>query len=75
MLYAPPYSPTRPLLGGSPLDPLLSTPYLQQYSVNVQTELMANLLLEVGYVGSKGTNLPVKIQINQALLVPWIRDF
>lgn len=68
VLFAPPYSPTRPLLGGSPLDPLLSTPYLQQYSANVQTELMANMLLEIGYVGSRGTNLPVKIQINQARL-------
>src|SRR5207244_209877 len=50
------------------LNPLLKTPYLQQYSFNLQHELTRSLLLEVGYAGSKGTNLRNTRPINQALL-------
>ncbi len=35
----------------------LRTPYMQQYNFGVQRELGANLMLEVRYVGSKGTDL------------------
>ncbi len=34
------------------------TPYVQQWNFNIQREIMSGLLLEVGYGGSKGTNLP-----------------
>jgi len=34
------------------------TPYVQQWNFNIQRELTPGMLVEVGYVGSKGTNLP-----------------
>ncbi|HYR83831.1 MAG TPA: carboxypeptidase regulatory-like domain-containing protein [Terriglobia bacterium] len=43
-------------------------PITQQYSVNVQTEVAQNLLLEVGYVGSRGTHLQRGRATNQALI-------
>jgi hypothetical protein len=33
------------------------TPYIQQWNLNVQREIIRNLVLEVGYVGNKGTGL------------------
>ena len=33
------------------------TPYVQQWNFNVERELIPNLLVEAGYVGSKGTHL------------------
>ena len=35
----------------------LRTPYVQQYNFGVQRELGANMMLEVRYVGSKGSEL------------------
>lgn len=40
---------------------------VQQYSLNVQTELHKDWLLEVGYVGTRGTNLIRQRSLNQAL--------
>jgi len=34
------------------------TPYVQQYNFGIQRELVKDLLLEVAYVGNKGTKLP-----------------
>ncbi|MDX1980549.1 MAG: TonB-dependent receptor [Bryobacteraceae bacterium] len=34
-----------------------ATPYVQQWNLNIQKELMAGMLLEVGYAGARGTNL------------------
>jgi hypothetical protein len=67
-IYAPPFSPDRPVLGPTVLDPGMQTPYLQQYSMNFQYELARDVLLEVGYVGSKGTKLPMTRNVNQPLL-------
>lgn len=39
------------------ISPNLATPYIQQWSLNAQWEFRPNLLLEIGYVGSKGTKL------------------
>ncbi|MBL8229213.1 MAG: TonB-dependent receptor [Bryobacterales bacterium] len=39
--------------------------YSQQWSMNVQYELMENLLFDVAYAGSKGTALPAPVAINQ----------
>ncbi len=44
------------------------TPYAQHYNVDVQRELPGKILLELGYVGSRGTNLPRFRQINQAFI-------
>ena len=38
---------------------------IQQWSMNIQQELTRNLVLEVGYQGSKGTHLPLLYNINQ----------
>ena len=64
-----PLSPLSPIVGvpisGLYVDPELSTPYVQQYNANVQWELFKDYLLEVGYVGSKGTKLLQVVSLNQ----------
>jgi hypothetical protein len=45
--------------------PDLKTPYLQHWNFNVQQELGRSRVLEVGYVGSKGTNLISGRDLNQ----------
>jgi Carboxypeptidase regulatory-like domain/TonB dependent receptor/TonB-dependent Receptor Plug Domain len=40
---------------------------IQQYSLNVQAELHEGYLLEVGYVGTRGTHLVRQRSLNQAL--------
>jgi hypothetical protein len=49
-----------------PSDPTMKQPYTQVYSVNVQTEVKS-LLFQVGYVGSRTTNLVSFANVNQAL--------
>lgn len=41
-------------------------PYVQQWSFNIQRTLAKDAVLEVGYVGSKGTHLLGIVDINQA---------
>src|ERR1700752_1183799 len=64
-----PLSPSAPIVGvpisGLFVDPELSTPYVQQYNANIQWELFKDYLLEVGYVGSKGTKLLQVVSLNQ----------
>jgi hypothetical protein len=43
----------------------LRTPYMQHWNLNVQRELGHNRILEVGYVGSKGTKLLSARDLNQ----------
>jgi hypothetical protein len=43
-------------------------PYFQQWNLNVQQQLPGNALLEVAYVGSKGTHLAQRVNLNQARL-------
>ncbi len=50
------------------LDQDWQPPIVQQWSLNVQTEFAHNFLLEVGYVGSRGTRLPRSRGLNQARL-------
>jgi hypothetical protein len=50
------------------ISPRLKDPYLQKYNLNLQYELKRNLLLEVGYVGARGTHLAGCIEFNQALI-------
>jgi hypothetical protein len=42
--------------------------YMQQWNLNIQRELPGNLLLEVGYIGSKGTHLVGTQDLNAARL-------
>ena len=64
-----PLAPLSPLVGvpisGIYIDPNLRTPYVQQYNANAEWEFAKNYLLEVGYVGSKGTKLLQVITLNQ----------
>lgn len=45
------------------LDPMLRTPYLQQWTANAQYELNPGLLVDVAYVGSRGTGLLGKLNL------------
>ncbi len=67
-IYAPPFTPDRPSSGVTVLDPAIHTPYLQQYSTNLQYEFPGQMLMELGYVGSKGTHLPWTRNVNQSIL-------
>ncbi len=62
-------SPLAPFVGvavsGIFVDPNLATPYVQQYNAGVQWEFARNTVLEVGYVGNKGTKLLQIINVNQ----------
>lgn len=49
------------------IPPDLATPYTQQWSLGTQWEFKRNWLLEIGYVGTKGTKLLQAINANQAL--------
>ena len=57
------------------VSPDLKTPYMQQWSINAQWEFRTNWLLEVGYVGSKGSNLLQFVNQNQALDIDATRRF
>jgi hypothetical protein len=46
------------------------TPYLQQWDVSVQHELMKDFLVTVAYVGMKGTSLYHSINMNPAIYTP-----
>lgn len=45
------------------IDPLLRAPYLQQWTTNVQYELRTGVIVDVGYVGSRGVGLLGKINL------------
>jgi hypothetical protein len=64
-----------PLSGAPASRPLIYTdigfrpaPYIQQWNLTIQQSLPGNTLLELGYLGSKGTHLVAYTQGNQALL-------
>jgi Carboxypeptidase regulatory-like domain/TonB dependent receptor len=63
-------SPVGVPVSGLFIDPEMRTPYVQQYNFNVQYEFVKNWLLEVGYVGSKGTKLLQTVTLNQASYNP-----
>ena len=56
---APPYT----VFG---VDPKMRNPYVQSYNFNVQQTLAEGTVLQVGYVGSKGTKMYRVRDINQA---------
>jgi hypothetical protein len=45
-------------------------PYYQQWNLAVQRALRGNMALEAGYMGSKGTRLAQRLNLNQARLDP-----
>ena len=56
------YSPMGDAFG---VDPNIRTPYLQNFNLNIQQQLMQKMVLQVGYVGSKGSKLWDFRDINQ----------
>ncbi|MFL6333908.1 MAG: carboxypeptidase regulatory-like domain-containing protein [Pyrinomonadaceae bacterium] len=70
-----PLVPLGILISGVYPDPNLRTPYVQQYNANVQWEFARDYLLEVGYVGSKGTKLLQLLTINQPIYNPATNTF
>jgi hypothetical protein len=62
----PAYSPTTALTVSS-ISPDFRTELIQQYGLNVQYEFRPSVLLEVGYVGTRGTHLLRFRLLNQAL--------
>lgn len=46
----------------------LTSPYVQQYDLNVQVELQRDLVWQVGYVGAKTTHQAGCLEFNQAAL-------
>jgi hypothetical protein len=63
-----PYSPTSDLLSPQIIDPKVRPPVFQRYSLNLQSQLAHDLVLEVGYAGMRGTHLLTWHTINQAAL-------
>lgn len=49
-------------------EPHAPTPYYQQWDLSVQRELTPTMSVQATYVGSKGTHLPRRTDINQAIL-------
>jgi hypothetical protein len=47
------------------IDPMSRTPYTQQWNVSLQRELPLSLSLTAAYVGTKGTHLEARPDINQ----------
>src|SRR5262249_29024273 len=70
-----PLSPVGAPVSGVFIDPNLKTPYVQQYNFGVQWELLKNTVLEIGYVGNKGTKLLQLINSNQTVYVPATNSF
>lgn len=61
-----PYDPTT-TLGGETFAPNFRPPMIQHYSLNVQDQLSSNTVLEIGYLGSRGTRLFTQTTPNEAL--------
>ncbi|HMS38715.1 MAG TPA: TonB-dependent receptor [Pyrinomonadaceae bacterium] len=66
-----PLSPIAPFVGvpisGVYVAPDLQTPYIQQYNFSVQWEIAKNTVLDVGFVGNKGTHLLQVVGLNQPI--------
>jgi hypothetical protein len=67
-LYDPFTAPATTLFSGEAIDPNMSSPYLHQYTASMQWKASRDLLVEVGYVGTKGVKLPGQQLISEAQL-------
>jgi predicted heme/steroid binding protein len=52
------------------LNPHLRLPYAQDWNLNIERALGNDWLLEIGYIGTKGTKLPRFIEANPAVYIP-----
>ena len=46
-------------------DPNIRTPYIQNFSFSISRQVAGNALVNIGYVGSKGTKLPRSMDMNE----------
>jgi outer membrane receptor protein involved in Fe transport len=46
------------------------TPYAHHFNLTLQREVWRNIGVEVGYVGSRGHNLPIFMEVNPGVLAP-----
>jgi outer membrane receptor protein involved in Fe transport len=51
-------------------DPHLRSPYVQQFNLNVQREVIPDLAIQIGYVGRLGRKLLMTIESNPAIFGP-----
>jgi hypothetical protein len=51
-------------VGAFGVSPDFRTPYVQNYNLNIQQQLSSKTVLQVGYVGSKGTKLSLLRSVN-----------
>jgi hypothetical protein len=51
-------------VGAFGVSPDFRTPYVQNYNLNLQQQLGGNVLVQMGYVGSKGTKLSLLRSVN-----------
>jgi hypothetical protein len=58
-----------PTIGRRAQDANQRTPYIQQFNFGIQYELMKDLLLDVAYVGNKGTKLNGFRNLNQRAVI------
>jgi hypothetical protein len=58
-----------PTVGRRGQDPNQRTPYIQQFNVGVQYELRPDVVLDVAYVGNKGTKLNGFRNLNQRAVI------
>ena len=58
-------APTGPVGVVATGTPAFKPPYYMDYNLSVQHEVMPNTVLEVGYVGTKGTHLLGDVDLNQ----------
>ncbi|MBI4456657.1 MAG: TonB-dependent receptor [Acidobacteria bacterium] len=68
---------TIPPFGVDYIDVRPAQPYLIKYNLNIQREIVPNLVLTIGYTGSKGVHLArqINLNINQFQILPDGRKF
>lgn len=75
-----PYPQGRSRTGGSGIqnvngfDPHPPTAYLQRWNMTIERDLGGGQALELGYVGSKGTHLQRRYNLNQPLRIPSLAE-
>jgi hypothetical protein len=58
------------------INPDLGTGYVQNYSLNIQHEIIRNTVIDVGYVGNRGVKLYVHRDVNQPrVTADFLNDF
>jgi outer membrane receptor protein involved in Fe transport len=61
----PVYGPPSPLSSFFGVSPNITTPYVQNWNLNIEQQITNKIMLQIGYVGAKGTKLFRFRDINQ----------